>query len=92
MIPFTITNDTGEDVYMYAFGYVIVPGQPQKSVYISNFNGAVTEFPKSAGPGSYGLKLPDQVTSANFPQLSAVRILFFLGEPLTVSSTDPKCI
>lgn len=90
LIPFTITNDTSEDVYMYAFGYVA--GEKLKSVYISDFKGGVTAFPKSAGPGSYSLKLPDKVTNANFPQLTAVRIYFSLGEPLPVSSTDPNGI
>ena len=85
LIPFTITNNTGADVYMYAFGRL---GPKLKSVYISDFNGDLKEFPLNAGPASYSLKLPAKVTNANFPQFNSVRIYFSVGEPLTVTSTD----
>jgi Beta-1,3-glucanase len=94
LIPFTITNETGEDVYMYSFGN-LVAGLKTKTVYISNFNGDLKEFPANAGPGSYpkgGLKLPDKVTNANFPQFEGVRIYFSIGEPLPVSSTNSSGI
>jgi hypothetical protein len=86
LIPFTITNNTGADVYMYAFGTL---GPKAKSVYISNFNGDLKEFPLNAGPASYSLKLPAKVTNANFPQFTGVRIYFSVGEPLPVTSTGP---
>jgi hypothetical protein len=88
LIPFTITNNTGEDVYMYAFGG-LVQGLKTKSVYISNVNGDVKAFPLNAGLASYSVKLPAKVTNANFPQLSNVRIYFSVGEPLPVTSTGP---
>jgi hypothetical protein len=88
LIPLTITNNTGEDVYMYAFG-LLVQGKKTTSVYISNFNGDVKEFPLNAGLASYSVKLPAKVTSANFPQLESVRMYFSVGEPLPVTSTGP---
>jgi len=87
LIPLTITNNTGEDVYMYAFGG-LVQGLKTKSVYISNINGDVKAFPLNAGLASYSVKLPAKVTNANFPQLSNVRMYFSVGEPLPVTSTN----
>jgi hypothetical protein len=87
LIPFTITNETGEDVYMYAFG-TLPSISKTKNVYISGFGGDLKEFPVNAGPASYGLKLPGKVTNANFPQFTGVRIYFSIGEPLTVTSTN----
>jgi hypothetical protein len=91
LIPFTITNNTGADVYMYAFG-LLVQGKKTTSVYISNFNGDVKAFPLNAGLASYSVKLPAKVTNANFPQLESVRIYFSVGEPLPVTSTGPTGI
>ena len=88
LIPFTITNDTGEDVYMYAFG-VLGEGKAAKSVYISSLNGDLKEFPINAGPATYSLKLPSKVTNASFPQFTGVRVYFSIGEPLPVTSTGP---
>jgi hypothetical protein len=88
VIPFTITNNTGEDVYMYAFG-TVGEGSKAKSVYISNFSGDLKPFPLNAGPATYSLKLPDKVTNASFPQFTGVRIYFSVGEALPVTSTGP---
>ena len=85
LIPFTITNNTGEDVYMYAWGKV---EGTTTYVYISDFNGDVTAFPHGAKLKYYSLKLPNKVTNANFPQLEGVRIYFSIGAPLPVSSTN----
>jgi hypothetical protein len=87
LIPFTINNETGEDVYMYAFGTLGL-GDKLKWVYISDFDGGLKEFPLNAGPASYSVKLPTKVTNADFPQFQSVRIYFSIGEPLTVTSTN----
>jgi hypothetical protein len=85
LVPFTITNDTGEDVYMYAFG-VLGEGKAARSVYISSLNGDLKEFPINAGPATYSLKLPSKVTNASFPQFTGVRVYFSIGEPLPVTA------
>src|SRR5260370_28944320 len=88
LIPLTITNETGADVYMYAFG-TLVQGIKRTSVYISNINGDVQALPLNAGLAACSVKLPAKVTNANFPQLEGVRIYFSVGEPLPVTSTGP---
>jgi hypothetical protein len=87
LVPFTITNNTGKDVFMYAFGS-IAPGTGTENYFVSNFNGDCKKFPVNAGPTPYGLKLTGKVTDASYPQLPGSRIYFSVGKQLIVPSTD----
>lgn len=90
LVPFTITNKTGQDVYMYAFGTTSPGSRPQiNNYYVSDLKGNCKEFPPNAGPTPYGVKLTGTVTNAFWPMLPGSRIYFSLGEKLTVVSTDP---
>lgn len=87
LVPFTITNNTGKDVFMYAFGS-IAPGTGTENYFVSNLNGDCKKFPVNAGPTPYGLKLTGKVTTASYPQLPGSRIYFSVGKQLIVASTD----
>src|ERR1700722_6881298 len=87
LVPFTITNNTGKDVFMYAFGS-IAPGTGTENYFVSDLNGDCKKFPVNAGPTPYGLKLTGKVTNASYPQLPGSRIYFSVGKELTVASTD----
>jgi hypothetical protein len=89
LVPFTITNNTSQDVFMYAFGTLSPGSNPQiNNYFVSNFNGDCKRFPVNAGPTMYGLKLPGPVTNASWPQLPGSRIYFSVGKKLVVSSTN----
>ena len=88
LIPFTIKNNTGRDVYMYAFG-VLNPPTGTESFFVSDINGDCKKFPFNAGPASYSVKLPGNVTNASWPQLQGGRIYFSIGQKLTTTGTGP---
>ena len=89
LVPFTITNDTGKDVFMYAFGTLAPGSNPQiDNYFVSDLNGDCKKFPINAGPTPYGVKLTEKVTNANWPQLPGSRIYFSVGKQLTVLNTN----
>jgi len=89
LVPFTITNNTSQDVFMYAFGTLSPGTNPQiNNYFVSDFNGDCKKFPINAGPTPYGLKLTAPVTKASWPQLPGARIYFSVGKKLIVSSTN----
>ena len=89
LVPFTITNNTGKDVFMYAFGTVAPGSIPQiDNYFVSDLNGDCKKFPINAGPTPYGVKLTGKVTNANWPQLPGSRIYFSVGKQLTVLNTN----
>jgi len=87
LVPFTITNNTGKEVFMHAFG-TLAQGTGTENYFISDFNGNCKKFPVNAGPTPYGLKLTGAVTNANFPMLQGDRVYFSIGKQLIVPSTD----
>lgn len=83
VVPFTITNNTGHDLYMYAWG-TTMPGTGKGIYFFSNFMGDCEKFPANAGNTPIGIKLTGNVTNAFLPQLDGVRVYFSVGKKLIV--------
>jgi len=83
VVPFSITNNTGQDLYMYAWG-TTMPGTGKGIYFISDFSGDCEKFPDNAGNTPIGIKLPAKVTNAYIPQLDGVRVYFSVGKKLIV--------
>ena len=87
LIPFTITNNTGLDLFMYAFGQVPNPpgsNPPTTYYYISDINGDVETFPVNGKNVPIGVQVPPKVTNASFPMLLGGRVYFSVGKKLIV--------
>jgi Beta-1,3-glucanase len=90
LIPFTITNQTGKDLYWYIFGTTAPGSNPQvNNYYVSDLDGNCKEFPPMAGLKSYSVKLGSGTKiNANYPQLPGGRTYFSLEKGLSVLNTN----